>query len=366
MYAHVATRKGLFTLDFNPGFTPGGGWAIDRTEFLGEPVTALHIGDDGCRFAALGTGHFGSHIWRDTGSGWEEVAAPAFPPRPADATDVSPMTQEPWPWTVQLIWSLCAGHQPGELWCGTLPGGLFHSTDHGLSWSLVRSLWDAPERVQWFGGGYDWPGIHSISIDPRHPGTVLIGISSGGAWITEDNGNTWTVTTGMRNEYMPPGEEYTPIAQDPHFLSRCVGQPDVVWNQHHNGCFRSTNGGRTWTEITERPPSVFGFAVAAHPVDPNTAWFVPAVKDELRIPVDGRLVVSRTTNGGASFEVFGEGLPSTHAYDLVYRHALDVDRSGQHLMMGSTTGSLWVSNDSGQSWTTVSANLPPIHAIQIM
>lgn len=106
---------------------------------------------------------------------------------------------------------------------------------------------------------------------------------------------------------------------------------------------------------------MFGFAVAAHPTDAETAWFVPAIKDETRVPVDGKLVVSRTTDGGKSFQVFGKGLPSEHAYDLIYRHSLEVDATGEVLVMGSTTGSLWTSADAGESWTTVSANLPPIH-----
>ncbi len=355
----VGTRKGLFSLERRVG-----GWEIDTVDFLGEPVSAAVVGHDGAAYAALGTGHFGSHLWRrDPGGTWLEVGAPAFPIRPDDATDVSPMTQEPWPWTVQLMWTLENGpvERPDELWCGTIPGGLFRSADRGASWDLVRTLWDMPERAEWFGGGYDWPGIHSISIDPRSPDTVLIGVSCGGAWITDDAGATWAPTHGMRNEYMPPGEEYTTVVQDPHRLARCAAEPDVVWNQHHNGCFRSVDGGRNWTEITERPPSVFGFAAVAHPTNPNVAWFVPAVKDEMRIPVDGRLVVSRTTDGGATFEAFGNGLPTEAAYDLVYRHSLDVDATGEVLAMGTTTGSLWISETAGQSWTTVSNHLPPIH-----
>ncbi len=355
----VGTRKGLFTLEQGAH-----GWEIAGVDFLGEPVTAGVVGPDGATYAALGTGHFGSHLWRrDVGSAWAEVGAPAYPTRPDDATDVSPMTQQPWPWSVQLMWTMETGHpsRPDELWCGTIPGGLFHSRDRGDSWELVRSLWDMPERTQWSGGGYDWPGIHSISVDPRSPDTVLVGVSCGGVWITDDGGTTWTVTEGMRNEYMPPGEEYTAVAQDPHRLARCAGSPDVVWNQHHNGCFKSVDGGRNWTEITERAPSVFGFAVAAHPTNPDVAWFAPAVKDEMRIPVDGRLVLSKTSDGGESFDVFGDGLPASHAYDLVYRHALDVDASGEVLAMGSTTGSLWISEDAGEHWAMASANLPPIH-----
>ena len=108
----------------------------------------------------------------------------------------------------------------------------------------------------------------------------------------------------------------------------------------------------------------FGFAVAAHPEDASTAWFVPAVKDECRVPVDGRVVVARTNDGGRSFDVLREGLPQEHAYDLVYRHALDVDERGRRLAMGSTTGGLWISENAGDSWDLFSAHLPPIYQVR--
>jgi photosystem II stability/assembly factor-like uncharacterized protein len=111
-------------------------------------------------------------------------------------------------------------------------------------------------------------------------------------------------------------------------------------------------------------PSVFGFAVAVHPQDPDTAWLVPAVKDECRVPVGGKLVVTRTRDGGKSWTVLREGLPQEHAYDLVYRHGLDVDESGQRLAFGSTTGGLWVTENQGDSWECVSAHLPPIASVR--
>jgi photosystem II stability/assembly factor-like uncharacterized protein len=246
-----------------------------------------------------------------------------------------------------------------------LPGGLFRSDDGGQSWSLVRGLWDHPKRREWFGGGYDWPGIHSICVDPRDAARVLVAISSGGAWLTEDGGESFAVRShGMRAEYMPPDQAYNPITQDPHRVVRCHAAPDHLWAQHHNGIFRSTDDAAHWTEIESARPSAFGFAVAVHPRDPQTAWFVPAVKDEKRIPVDGKVVVSRTRDGGQTFEVLSEGLPQSHAYDLCYRHALDVHDGGDTLAFGSTTGSLWVSTDKGDSWGHVSAHLPPIHCVR--
>ena len=97
------------------------------------------------------------------------------------------------------------------------------------------------------------------------------------------------------------------------------------------------------------PGDDFGFAVAAHPKDPKTAWFVPGIKDELRMPRDGALAVTRTRDGGKTWETLREGLPQRDAYDLVYRHGLDVDATGMQLAMGSTTGALWTSDECGRA-----------------
>ena len=174
----------------------------------------------------------------------------------------------------------------------------------------------------------------------------------------------WEVRTqGMFAEYMPDERREDPDIQDPHLVAQCALSPDQMWVQHHNGVFRSETRGRQWSHIDAIRPSSFGFAVAVHPQDPQTAWFVPGVKDECRVPVDGKLVVARTRDGGASFDVCGEGLPQQHAYDIIYRHALDVSACGERLVIGSTTGGLWVSEDGGDDWQRVSGNLPPIYQV---
>ncbi|MEW4487518.1 exo-alpha-sialidase [Thalassoglobus sp. JC818] len=363
----AGTRKGLFHIERGDRE-----WSIKKVDFLGDPVTML-LDDprDGTLYASLTLGHFGVKLHRsqDNGATWTEVAVPVYPEGAVYAASQDEETGETKtkPASLDEIWALEPGgpNQPGWLWAGTIPGGLFLSKDHGDTWELVESLWNREERMGWFGGGKDRPGIHSICVDPRDSQHVTIGISCGGVWETYDAGETWDlIGEGLRAEYMPPNLQNSLNIQDAHRLSQCLSDPDKMWIQHHNGIFRSDNGAKNWSEMENVPPSSFGFAVCVHPQDGNTAWFVPGVKDECRVPVDSQLVVTRTRDFGETFEVLREGLPQNHCYDIVFRHGLDIDSSGNRLVMGSSTGGLWVTEDGGDSWSTVSNTLPQIYCVQ--
>ncbi len=363
----IGTRKGLFIARDN-----GGGWAIDETAFLGVPVSMLLVDPrSGNAYAGLDHGHFGVKLHRrERGSGeWLEVAAPAYPEKPEGVSDVEPMRHTEIPWDTQLIWSLEPGpaDRDGELWAGTIPGGLFRSRDHGDSWELIEPLWHDPKRKEWFGGGADLPGIHSIAIHPSDPDRITIAISCGGVWISEDQGETWACRAdGMRAAYMPPEQAGDPNTQDPHRVVQCAADPDVLWCQHHNGVFLSEDRSASWRELDGVEPTAFGFAVAVHPDDPDTAWRVPAASDEERIAPGGKVVVARTRDRGQSWEVFDRGLPGRHAYDIVFRHALDVSPGAELLAMGSTTGSVWLSGDQAESWHILSHHLPPVYCVRLV
>lgn len=366
----VATRKGVFRVE-RTGDGSNVHWEVSSTSFLGDNATfVLPDPHDRSIYVALDHGHFGNKLHRsdDDGETWTECGVPVYPEPPQGAEpDLCPMSGVTIPWKLKLIWCLEPGgpDREGVLWCGTIPGGLFRSSDRGASWSMIRSLWDQPKRKKWFGGGFDYPGIHSLCVDPRDSSRVIAGVSCGGVWVTEDDGESWQCRAkGMRADYLPPEQALEPDSQDPHLVVRCAASPDHLWAQHHNGIFRSTDGSASWQEIENVKPSAFGFGVAVHPRDPDTAWFVPAIKDEQRIPVDGQVVVTRTRDGGRSFDVLRNGLPQRHAYDLTFRHALAVDESGDRLVFGTTTGSLWVSENQGDSWDRVSTHLPPVYCVR--
>lgn len=352
--ALVGTRKGLFKVTNNKQLEP--------VAFLGVPVSMLLASQQHPTwYAALDHGHFGVKLHRsdDQGKTWQEISAPAYPKLDDGESGDS----------LELVWSLAFadGDNPNHLWAGTIPGGLFYSSDAGQSWQLNEPLWHYKQEQQWFGGGYPKPGIHSICVDPDNANHITVAVSCAGVWVTHDQGLSWeNQSKGMRAAYFPPERQYDPTIQDPHRLVQCQSNTRFMWVQHHNGIFHSTDAGASWQELENVTPSSFGFAVAVHPADGNTAWFVPGIKDECRIPVDGRLVVTRTRDGGNSFTTLSEGLPTELSYDLVYRHGLDVDGNGERLIMGSTTGNLWWSDDQGDSWQCISHYLPPVLAVSFL
>ncbi len=82
------------------------------------------------------------------------------------------------------------------------------------------------------------------------------------------------------------------------------------------------------------------------------------------MPRGGAQAVTRTRDGGKTWESFRAELPQRDAYDLIYRHGLDVDETGTRLAMGSTTGSPWVSENGGERWHFLNAHLPPVYAVR--
>lgn len=356
----LGTRKGLLRLERGKS-----GWKFKDESHVGVPVPyAVRDARTDVLWASLDHGHWGCKLHRSKNQGktWEEVPAPTYP---KGAKMKAYLTSKALPATLRYIWVIQPGHpsRPESLYLGTEPGGLFESKDGGDTFHLVRSFWNHPTRLDaWMGGGRDYPAIHSIFVDPRNPHRILAGISVAGVFETTDGGRSWSPrNTGLKAEYLPnPNVE---VGHDPHLMVACESQPDVLWQQNHCGIFVSRDGAKTWRDISQKKgPANFGFAIAVDPQDPNSAWVVPAVSDEVRIAVDRALVVCRTRDGGKSWETHRAGLPQKNCYDVVFRHALDL--SGDTLVFGTTTGNLYFSDDRGKRWTNFGTNLPPIYSVR--
>ena len=71
-----------------------------------------------------------------------------------------------------------------------------------------------------------------------------------------------------------------------------------------------------------------------------------------------------TGKGGVGKTSVASGLALLAANEGKRVLLCDVDGSGERLAFGSTTGALWVSENGGDSWTRVSAHLPPIYSVR--
>ena len=347
----VSTRKGLFVLQRDARR-----WR-DRAQRL--PRRQRHAGPRRPArrrwYAALDLGHFGVKLQRsaDRGATWTELAVPGLcrgrhawrrRRQAAAARDAEA--------------DLGAGgrrRRRSPAGCGPArcPAACSAPTTAATAGSWCAACGTAPERAEWFGGGYDVPGIHSICVDPRDRARLRLAVSCGGVWRSDDGGATWAQTAqGMCADYMPaelrarpqhPGP--APHGAVPRRARRAVGAaPQRRLPQRRRR--RALAGGRRMCR-----PRCSASPSAVHPRDRDTAWFVPAVKDEMPRARSTAGWSSRARATAAPVSTCcATGCRSEHAYDLVYRHGLAVDATGERLAFGSTTGGLWISDDGGDRW----------------
>lgn len=353
----LGTRKGLVVFDKGPD-----GWRHAGDHFIGIPVSIATIDPrSGYWYAMLDHGHWGCKLQRskDAGKNWEELEAPKYPEGEKLKDDKDA--------TLKYLWAFATGNdsQSGRIYVGTEPGGLFVSDIDGENLQLNRGLWDQDTRIdQWFGGGRDNPGIHSVLVDPRDEDHIYVAISCAGVYETKDGGATWvTRNKGLRADFLPdPSSE---VGQDPHLLVACPSDPDKMWQQNHCGIFRTVDGGMNWADVTDPDgPANFGFAIAVDEQNGDVAWVVPGISDGCRVAVDHALCVCRTDDGGKTWKKFTSGLPQEGVYDITYRHAMDI--TGDTLVFGTTTGNLYLSENRGEDWKCISNNLPMVYSCQFI
>lgn len=339
----VGTDKGLFILRSNDRQS----WTVDGPHFKGWRATASARDPRGRWFVATASQVYGTalHVSDDLEQ-WTPIdAAPTW-----GADSGRKLNQV---WTFNL--------HDSRYYAGVDVAGLFASDDRGQTWQPVTGLNEHETRGGWFPGA---GGLcaHCVLVDDANPQRVWCGISAVGVFRSDDGGATWTpknegVKVVIEDKHHPDiGYCVHGLAADPH-------DANTIWRRDHVGMYRSRDAGDHWERIENGLPSWFGFPIA---LDRNTKdlWIIPLESDEYRLPVDGRLEVYRSRDGGDSWQSTSAGLPREHAYCGVLRGALDVDHlSPCGVTFGTTAGDVYTSADAGESWTRVPVTLPRVFSV---
>jgi photosystem II stability/assembly factor-like uncharacterized protein len=207
--------------------------------------------------------------------------------------------------------------------------------------------------------------LHTIILDPSHPGRIFTAISAAGAFRSDDAGKTWRpINRGLHSLYIP-----NPTAEVGHCVHRIAmhpSRPNVLFMQKHWDVMRSDDAGESWREISGNLPTDFGFPIDVHTHEPNTVYTVPITSDSLHYPPDGKLRVYRSRTGGGEWEALTNGLPQRDCYVNVLRDAMAVDSLDPcGVYFGTTGGQVYVSADGGDHWTPIVRDLPSVVSVEV-
>ncbi len=197
---------------------------------------------------------------------------------------------------------------PGVLYYGTFR--LYRTTNRGETWRPISG--------DLTGGPRNRGRISAIAVAPSDPRTIYVGTSDGYIHVTTNTGMTWQDITSPRL----PKRWVSRIAVDPH-NSRVAY---VVYNGFDTHTpdtpghvFKTTDGGRTWRDISGDLPDIPVLSVALDPDHTHTLY------------IGTDIGVFRTVDGGRHWMMLGTGLPTTPVVDLVYHKAT-------HTLIAATHG----------------------------
>ena len=237
--------------------------------------------------------------------------------------------------------------RPNEYYFGTTGGGVFKTTDGGITW--------APVTDKYFGGT-----IGAIGISESNPDIVYVGageypirgnVSHGdGVWRTSDAGKTWT-SIGLADTRQISRVRVNPTNPDIVYVG---AQGHVFGPNAERGVYKTTDGGKTWRKILYRNDSTGVTDLVLDPTNPEIIYaaFWQAWRTPWQLVSGGAgSGIFKSTDGGEHWTELtrNPGLPQ----GVIGNIGLAVSPSSSNkvwAIVEADSGGVFRSTDGGATW----------------
>jgi photosystem II stability/assembly factor-like uncharacterized protein len=324
-------------LTFFAGYTGGGLWRTDdagiswrnisdgwfRTGSVG--AIAVAPSDENVLYVGMGehairgqSSSYGDGVYRSTDMGRTWTHVGLSPTRQIAAVRVHPSNPD-------VVYVAAQG----DRWQGSEERGVYRTTDGGRTWTKVLAGVNATS------------GANDLAMDPSNPRILYAAfwdhqrtpwyVRSGGAgsglWKSTDGGDTWTrLTQGLPSLTGKIGVSVSPANPDRVY---------AIVEAEAGGLYRSDDAGRSWRRLSDdrliQTRSWYYMKVIADPANADVVWVLNAP-------------ILKSIDGGATFRT----VPATHGDN----HALWIDPTDARRLINGNDGGASISLDGGTSWST--------------
>ncbi|MFV9483431.1 VPS10 domain-containing protein [Christiangramia sp. ASW11-125] len=195
---------------------------------------------------------------------------------------------------------------------------------------------------------------------PGKPNLFYFGAAGGGVWKTTNGGRSWS---NISDGYFGGSIGAIEVAEsDPNVMYVGGGEKTVRGNVSSGyGIWKTEDAGKTWTSAGLKN-SRHVPRIVIHPKDYNTVY--AAVLGNIYKPTEARGVY-KSTDGGKNWKKILFSNADAGAVDLImdpnnprvlYASTWNVQRTPYSLSSGGEGSALWKSTDSGETWKEISEN----------
>ncbi|HJR59597.1 MAG TPA: hypothetical protein VJ813_09370 [Vicinamibacterales bacterium] len=209
--------------------------------------------------------------------------------------------------------------------------------------------------------------IDDIAVDEKKPSTIYIGLATGGIWKTTNNGTTWAP---VFDKYPVSSIGDLALApSDPNIMYVGTGEPNNRQSSSFGaGVYKTTDGGKNFEYVGLKDTQSIG-RIVVHPSDPNIAYV--AAVGHLFGPNKERGLF-KTTDGGKTwtntkfideFTGFTDVVMHPTNPDVLFAASYQRLRQPWGFNGGGPGSGIWKTTDGGKTWTRLTGNGLPDNPI---